>query len=65
MSLYSLYSRKCCEMGPVAPAGNLRVCQLARTRLCKEKDIRRANGAVHDYIVIRNATSYGRSTYHS
>ena len=30
MSLYSFVSSKCCEMGSVAPAGNLDACQFAQ-----------------------------------
>jgi hypothetical protein len=51
--MYSFVSLKCCEMGPVAPAGNLGTGQLMKRDFDIASNVRRANCAIHNCSIVR------------
>ena len=51
--MYSFVTLKCCEMGPVAPAGNLGTGQLMNKCFDIASNIRRTNCAVHNCLLVR------------
>jgi hypothetical protein len=57
--MYSFVSLKCCEMGPVAPAGNLGTNQLINKYFNIASTIRRANRAIHNCSLVKSYSQLG------